>query len=267
MDSAKEFSWGRAVLKGLLVSVFFFVTSLPFAMLLPGAGEQIGAFSANFILPAFPLGVAWSYAQQREKRTMAAICLVALVAMSAYQVFVLGTAAMQKRGNQEPLSAGQKAAPTIKTSPESGVLCQPQFGIRLPLRGLTLTAAPDLSESMSQNSAGGRVVHWVYREADNRIVAISAARGFDSEAGLNSYVKGSTEAARTRGFEVIQQSVAWYGSHGEIVLAFRGAGALMSTRCISATNGDLICIQTITSVDEPDPLADLRKGLAFGGCG
>jgi hypothetical protein len=263
VNDPKSFSWLKALGHAVAIAAAFAAPALALSIARVVNAEKAGEFSGGFVLFGFILGWIWSYARQRAYSTVKNVLWVILVAMSAYEVFVLGAAAMT-RDKQPSLSALEKHPPAMSYQGASGLtLCQQDVGLRLHAGKIDLTPAPDLAQTLSQKNPNDAVARWVYREKSGDIIVLMAAKGFDSEESLHSFAKGAAGAAEGR-MTKVRDSVEWAGDHGTIVLAFRQGQARFDMRCVSATNGDLVCVQTIGS--GPDRLAGLRDSLGFGSC-
>ena len=144
------------------------------------------------------------------------------------------------------------------------MLCQPDLGLKFVLGDIALSPVPDLAEFLRKRDPNDAVARWAYREGLGDIVVLMGAKGFDSEESLHNFARGASRAADGR-MTKVSESVQWLTDHGTIALSFRqGEDAHFDMRCVSATNGDLVCVQTMGS--GADRLADLRNRLGFGSC-
>ena len=263
MYDQKPFSWLKAFGHALAITAVFFLPSLAFSIAGVVNAVKAGEFAGGFMIPAFILGWFWSYARQRGQSTVKYLLVAVLVAMSAYEVFVLGLAAAT-RDKAPAVSALEKHPPALYKSASGSLLCQQDVGLKVPLGDIELSPAPDLAEALRKKDPNDAVARWVYRAGAADILVLMAAKGFDSEESLHDFARGVSGAAEGR-MTKVRDTVEWSGDHGAIVLSFRqGENGSFDTRCVSATNGDLACVQTIGS--GPDRLAGLRDRLSFGSC-
>ena len=258
-----EFSWPKALGHSLAIGAVFFLPAIAFSVAGAVNATKAGEFSADFIIPALILGWIWSYAHQRKRNAVAQFFVVILVAMSAFEVFVLAAAAAT-RGKTPPVSSLERRPPTSQPTAEGPVLCQQDIGLRLPLNATGLTLAPDLAATLKKKDPDDAIARWVYRDSSNDIVVLMGATGFDSEESLRNFLQGTSRAAEGRLVKT-HESVQWNDGKGSIDVSFRqGDASHFEMRCVSAANGNLACIQTIGA--GPDRLAALRNGLSLDAC-
>jgi hypothetical protein len=265
MDSndRTRFSWLKALGHSIGLGLAFLLPAFAFSAAGVVNAEKAGEFSAGFVVSGFILGWFWSYARQRGRSAFSHLLLFVLVAMSAYQVFVLGAAAVT-RSKMPAVSALEDRPPTSHQTPSGMVLCQQDIGVRLALGELSLSAAPDLGETLRRNDPNDAVARWVFRDSSGGVVVLLASRGFDSEESLRNFLSGASRAAQGR-MRKVHESVEWNHDHGSFLLSFRNdEEARFDMRCVSAANGNLACLQTIGT--GPDRLAALRNGLSFASC-
>lgn len=263
LNNQRKFSWLKALGHSIAIASAFLLPGLAVAVSEAVDPTRAGEFSGGFIVSGFILGWIWSYARQNGYSTVKHILVFILVAMSAFEVFVLAAAVATRRKSSP--AALEDRPPASHQTADGVVLCQQDLGVRVPLEKVSLAPAPDLSKTLKQKDPNDAVARWVYREGSGDIVVLMAAKGFDSKESLQNFAKGAASAAERRRMEKIQDAVEWDAGHGSIVLSFRqGETAHFDMRCISAPNGDLACLQTIGS--GPDRLAGLREHLSFGSC-
>lgn len=263
MNDRRSFSWLKALGHAFAIATVFLVPALGFSIAGVVDATKAGEFSGGFVMGGFILGWIWSYARQRAHSTAKSLLTFVLVAMSAYEVFVLASAAA-RRSKLPPVSALEKFPPTSHQTAGGLVLCQQDVGFRIALGNISLSPAPDLAETLKQIAPGDTVARWVYREESGDVVMLTAARGFHSEESLHNFAKGVSSAAGGR-MTKVHESVEWASDHGTIVISLRQTeGGRFDVRCVSAANGNLACAQTMGS--GPDRLANLRRDLSFGSC-
>ena len=260
-NAQRPFSWLKALGHSVAWMLAFLVPSLGFSIAGVVDAQKAGEFSAGFMLVGLLVGWLWSFARQRGKPTSAAVWLFILIAMSAYQVFVLAAGAA--RGRMESMESLQATPPVVLNSRSGDVLCQQDFGLKLPLAGVSMTLAPELATTLAEKNPNDAVARWVYR-AGADIVVLLAARGFDSKKSLQNFLDG---AKRTASNSNVQTNglVEWADGYGTIILSFdQGEAVRANMRCISNPDGKLACIQTISSAN--DPLVGLRQRLELSHC-
>lgn len=260
-NAGSSFSWLKALGHSIAWMLAFLLPSLGLSIAGVVDAEKAGEFSAGFLFAGLIFGWLWSWARQRRRTTAAAIWLFILVALSAYQVFVLAAAAFG--GRMDSVERLQTKPPVVLASQSGGVLCQQDFGLKLPLAGVSLTPAPELTTAVVEKTPSDAVTRWVYR-AGADVVVLLAARGFDSKESLQNFLDGARRTADTRNVQA-EGSVEWVDGYGTILLSFeQSETARANMRCISNPEGKLACIQTISSAS--DPLAALRQRLELSPC-
>jgi hypothetical protein len=262
IDQSTHVSWWKAFAHATAIAIAFFVPALLLAILGMVDGETAGEFSGGFVVPAFMLGLLWSYARQTARSIVRHVVLIILVAMSAYEVFVLVAAAVNRR-SQTPTSALEVHSPLLVRNAAGSDLCQQDFGFGVHLGAVSLTAAPDIAKILKEKDVNDAVARWAYREGSGDIVVLMASKGFDSKDALQNFAKGAAGAAEGRMVKVVDH-VDWESDHGSISLSFRQGRSRFDMHCVSAPNGDLGCIQTIGNGD--DRLAQLRDSISVGSC-
>jgi len=259
-NERRSFSWLKAFGHSVAWLLAFLVPSLGFSIAGVVDARKAGEFSAGFMVVGLLVGWLWSFVRQRGRATSAAVWLFILIAMSAYQVFVLAAAAGSRMESMESLQA---KPPVMLSSRSGGVLCQHDFGLKLPLAGVSVTLAPELATTLAEKNPNDAVARWVYR-AGADIVVLLAARGFDSKKSLQNFMDGTRGTASNRNVQA-NGSLDWADGYGTILLSFdQGEPVRANMRCISNPDGKLACIQTISSAS--DPLAGLRQRLELSPC-
>jgi len=89
----RDFSWLKALGHSIAIGCVFFLTAVAFSVAGVVNATKAGEFSGGFVMAGLILGWIWSYARPRGSSTGSQVVVVILVAMSAYQVFVLAFAA------------------------------------------------------------------------------------------------------------------------------------------------------------------------------
>jgi hypothetical protein len=263
-NRSDSFSWLKALGHTVAIGLGFLLPAVAVSAIGGINATKAGEFAGGFIVPALILGWAWSWARQRRHQTLAHGLLFILVAMSAYEVFVLVAATMSSKEDSSAVSSLETRPPTSHDSAGGSVLCQNDIGLKLPVHPFTLTAAPDLARTLRQKDPNDAVARWAYREASGDIVVLMAAHGFDSKESLQSFAKGVSTAAAGR-MTTTAESVEWSDGYGTLRVSLRqGDEARLDARCVSAANGNLVCIQTLGS--GVDTLEPLRAALALGKC-
>ena len=263
MSETRPFSWLKAIAHSIAAGLVFFLPPVLFSAAGAVNATKAGEFAGGFVVAGLILGWLWSWSRQRGSTTISHVLLAILVAMSAYEVFVLGAGAASRA--KRPSGAALEArAPSSHQTAGGVVLCQQDIGVSLPLGDVSLSPAPDLGTILRQKDPSDAVARWAFRESSGDIVVLMASSGFNSEEGLREFLKGASGAATGRA-EILHQSVEWNGGRGTILLSVRqGESGRLDMRCISAANGNLACLQTIGGTE--DRLAALRDRLAFGSC-
>jgi hypothetical protein len=257
--------WKIAFLHGVAVAATFLGVGFLFAIAGPVNAEKAGQLSGGFVVPSLIVALVWSFGRQTRRPGVAYPAAALLVIMLGFELLILVQMVRRSRA-LPPLTEVDKAQPVVRQAAGSTILCQSALGLRIQSDGVTLTPAADLDQKVGASLARTNLAGWVYREAAGDIVILMGARGFDSERSLHNLVAGFMKStSANKNIAHTNQRIDWQGDHGTVLVgADLSNGSKMAMRCVTSSNGNLGCVQTIG----PDParLEKLRDSLSSSGC-